>query len=129
MKRVGGLLSEVSTLVLRLLLDENSESKRFKNTLTKAGHDVACLKDLLPKGSTDEAVLILAHQQRRVLYTQDRDFLDVANKVKKHNGIILEFLTGTPRDMTYTQIVQALELVENRYRDLRNQLVIINSFK
>lgn len=114
---------------LRLLLDENAESNWFANLLRKAGHDVVCLKDLVPKGAPDEQILGLASQHRRVLYTQDRDFQELSSRVQRHPGIILEFVTGTPGDMSYAQIVEALAAIEARYKDLRNQLIIINGFR
>jgi predicted nuclease of predicted toxin-antitoxin system len=116
-------------LSLRLLLDENAESKWLVNRLLQAGHDVVCIKDLLSKGALDEQVLHLAKKHNRILYTQDRDFQDIAARLQDHNGIILEFLTGTPGDMTYTEVVAALALIESRCKDFRSQLIIINSFR
>ncbi|HEY9867850.1 MAG TPA: DUF5615 family PIN-like protein [Candidatus Obscuribacterales bacterium] len=114
---------------LRLLLDENCESKWLADRLRKAGHDVACLKDPAVKGAVDEKVLDLAKQHGRVLYTRDRDFVEIASRAAEHSGIILEFLTDTPGDMTVQQIVDALKRIEKRYTSLCNQLVIINSFR
>ncbi|HEY9784048.1 MAG TPA: DUF5615 family PIN-like protein [Candidatus Obscuribacterales bacterium] len=114
---------------LRLLLDENCESKWLADRLRKSGHDVACLKDLAAKGVVDEAVLYVAKQHDRVLYTRDREFVERASRAGEHSGIILEFLTDTPRDMTVQQIVDALKSIEKRYADFSNQLIIINSFK
>lgn len=114
---------------LRLLLDENSESKRFQNVLLKAGHDVVCLKELLPKGTLDVQVLSLGARENRIVYTQDRDFLKLAQQVQVHKGIILEFLTGTPGDMSFLEVVKALATIEKNYSSLENQLIIINSFR
>lgn len=114
---------------LRLLLDENCESKWLADRLKKAWHDVACLKDLAAKGTVDEVVLDVAKQHDRVLYTRDRDFVEIASRAAEHSGIILEFLTDTPRDMTVRQIVDALKRLEKRYADLSNQLISINSFR
>jgi predicted nuclease of predicted toxin-antitoxin system len=116
-------------LSLRLLLDENAESKRFTNLLIKSGHDVLCLKEILPKGTLDEEVLLAATRKKRVLYTQDRDFWEVNSSNQPHFGIILEFVSGTPSDMTSQQIVKALTVIEKRFSSLKNQLVIINNFR
>ena len=114
---------------LHLLLDENAESKWFVNRLKQAGHDVACLKDFLPKGAKDEEVLMLAKKKRRVLYTQDHDFIEVSLCQKNHCGIILEFVSGTPKDMSITQIIVDLAAIENAHTDLRNQIVIVNGWR
>lgn len=90
---------------------------------------MACLKDLAAKGTVDEAVLYVAKQHDRVLYTRDRDFVEIASRAREHSGIILEFLTDTPRDITVQQIVHALKRIDKRYADFSNQLIIINSFK
>jgi len=84
-------------LSLRILLDENSESKNFKNVLSKAGHDVVCLTQFLPKGTSDDQILTLARQKNRILYTQDRDFIRLSKETKQHKGIILEFVTNSPK--------------------------------
>ena len=114
---------------LRLLLDGNSEFKWLVNRLRQAGHDVECVKDLAAKGTVDKQVLALATEHNRVLNTRDRDFVELALGADEHNGIILEFLTDTPGDLTVQQIVDALKIIEKRYTDLRNQLIIINSFR
>ncbi len=114
---------------LRLSLDENAESKRFINLLIKAGYDIVCLQDVLPKGTPDEKVLAAATQKKRVLYTQDKDFLEIDAAKQSHFGIILEFISGTPRDMNSEQILTGLSTIEKRFSSLKNQLIIINSFR
>jgi predicted nuclease of predicted toxin-antitoxin system len=112
-----------------LLLDENAESGWFASCLRKAGHDIACLRDLVPKGASDRGVLELAAHEQRVLYTRDRDSFDLSISATGHPGIILEFVTGTPGDMSYAQIVEAIAVIESRYPDLSNQVIIVNSFR
>ena len=114
---------------LRLLLDENAESKWFVNLLVKAGHDVLCVKDLVPKGTSDIQILALAKKKNCILYTRDRDFLQLHANIQKHKGIILEFRTGTSSDMTHAEIVAALARIEAQYQDFSKLLIIVNSFR
>lgn len=114
---------------LHLLLDENAESKWFTNLLTKAGHDVLRVKDLVPKGTGDREILALAKKKNCILYTRDRDFLELHANSQTHNGIIFEFRTGTSSDMTYAEIIGALAKIEAQYQNFRGLLIIINSFR
>ena len=97
--------------------------------LRKADHDVVWLQQLAPYGTADENVLVIAHKEKRVLYTRDRGFLGLSSKVRSHAGIILEYRNNVPSDMTKLQIVKALASVEEQFPSFKNQLVIINSFK
>jgi predicted nuclease of predicted toxin-antitoxin system len=111
------------------LLDENCESKWLVGRLRQAGHDVACLKNLAAKGIADEKVLELATIHNRVLYTRDRDFVALSTRIESHNGIILEFVTDTPGDLTVQQIVDALGLIEAQYSSFCSQVIVINNFR
>lgn len=44
--------------------------------LTDLGHDVLSARETAP-GASDEALLALANQERRVLVTEDKDFGDL----------------------------------------------------
>ncbi len=116
-------------LSLRLILDEHLESQRFKNALLKAGHDVVLLKEILPKGTKDDQVLSTASRENRILFTQDRGFVQHAKKNPNHHGIILEYVTSTPKDMTISERITAFAAIEKHYPSLENHFVIINSFR
>ena len=73
---------------MRLLLDANI-SIRLIASLKALGHDVASMFESNPN-TTDQAVLIKACEEQRVLVTYDKDFGELAIKQEqKHYGIIL----------------------------------------
>jgi hypothetical protein len=58
---------------MRFLLDENADA-RLVSYLTDQGHDVTQIATDYPSGLPDEQVLSLAHQEGRILITNDKDF-------------------------------------------------------
>ncbi len=97
--------------------------------LRKAGYDVIWLQQLAPYGIIDESVLTIAAKEKRTLYTRDRDFLRLSEKVKNHSGIIFEYRNNESSHMTRQQILKALATIAKRYSSLKNQIVVINSFR
>ncbi|HNU10979.1 MAG TPA: DUF5615 family PIN-like protein [Rubrivivax sp.] len=72
---------------MRLLLD-SCVSGRLKVVLQEAGHDVEWCGDW-PQDPGDEAVLVHAHSEGRVLVTLDKDFGELAIvKGQPHAGIV-----------------------------------------
>ena len=114
---------------IRLLLDENTSEYVLTDMLGKAGYDVIWLQQLAPYGTADENVLALAHKEKRILYTRDKGFLRLAGQVKIHPGIIFEYRTSSSKNMTQPQIIRALTVIEKQFSSLKNQLIIINSFR
>lgn len=58
---------------MRFLADENVATS-VVHALRKAGHDVLDVKEEGWFGKTDSALIIIAHEQRRVILTHDNDF-------------------------------------------------------
>lgn len=114
---------------IRLLLDENASDHALTNLLCKAGHDTVWLQELALFGTADENILFIARKEKRVLYTRDRDFLKIIKEVKTHSGIIFEYRNKNSNHMTPAQIVKALAVIEKTYASLKNQLVVINTFR
>lgn len=67
---------------MRLLLDAHISGPKLASALRKAGHDVrAADEERELDGWTDEALLALASDERRVLVTFDvKDFPDIARR-------------------------------------------------
>ena len=114
---------------IRLLLDENTSEYILTDMLRKAGFDVVWLQHLTFYGSADENVLALALKEKRTLYTRDKGFIGLAKNVKRHSGIILEYRTSTAKNLTQPEIVKAMIVIEKQFPSLKNQFIIINSFK
>ena len=58
---------------MKFLLDACAASRTLRNTLSALGHDVRSARGELARAS-DEALLALAYEERRVLVTEDKDF-------------------------------------------------------
>lgn len=58
---------------MKFLLDACVASKTLRQTLADLGHDVLSARGEYSH-STDEALLTLAYEQRRILVTEDKDF-------------------------------------------------------
>ena len=58
---------------MKFLLDACAASRALQSALTELGHDVLSARNE-HAGATDEALLALAYEERRVLVTEDKDF-------------------------------------------------------
>ena len=73
---------------MNFLLDESAEF-RLAGFLTDLGHDVKAIAHDYPASLTDDIVLTIAHQERRILITNDRDFGEVIFRNQLlHAGVI-----------------------------------------
>jgi predicted nuclease of predicted toxin-antitoxin system len=97
--------------------------------LKQDGHDVACAKDLLPEGADDQQVLKAANEHSRILYTRDRDFIEIARSSVSHAAILFEFITNSPRDLSVAQVASALRMIEKQYTEFDGKIIVVNSFR
>ena len=73
---------------MKFLLDHDVPDD-LSYLLEQLGHNVTLLRKALPGDSSDEAVLLLAHDRGSLLLTCNRDdFLDIAAMVP-HHGIVI----------------------------------------
>ena len=71
---------------LRLLLDEDTESKSLIRALSEAGHDVVTASETGLSGHTDEEVLLTATEQNRILITRNGEhYADLLN-ARRHTA-------------------------------------------
>jgi predicted nuclease of predicted toxin-antitoxin system len=73
--------------VIRFHLDESADG-RIARSLRRRGMDVSTPVDAGLLASDDEAHLNFARQQRRVVITQDADFLALHRAGREHSGIV-----------------------------------------
>jgi predicted nuclease of predicted toxin-antitoxin system len=74
---------------MKFLLDENVDARLFP-FLIDLGHDVTLVAHDYSYGLLDEDVLALAHQEHRILLTNDRDFGELIIRHQlPHAGIVL----------------------------------------
>ncbi len=73
---------------MRFLLDESAEF-RIAAYLQSQGHDVTAIAHDYPASRSDRDVLAIAHQEDRILITNDRDFGElIFREQQPHAGVI-----------------------------------------
>lgn len=73
---------------MKFLLDVCSSSRSLHTLLNNLGHDVRLVSEVDPRAS-DETVLALAHQEGRIVVTEDKDFGElIVVQRRPHSGII-----------------------------------------
>jgi predicted nuclease of predicted toxin-antitoxin system len=74
---------------MKFLLDENADYRLFAY-LAGLGHDVTAVAHDYPGSLSDGEVLNLAHDEKRILITNDRDFGElVFRRQLPHAGVVL----------------------------------------
>ena len=117
-------------MILRLLLDEDSQAKYLVNLLRAAEYDVITVKEVGLGSHSDLAVLTYAGQQGRVLLTRNcEDFQELHQASPVHQGILAVYQNpGSSKNMSYQAIVKAIANLEKANYVLENQFVILNQW-
>ena len=115
---------------MKLLIDEDSQGKLIVRLLRDAGHDVLTVGEALLESHVDEKILALAKREGRTLLTRNvHHFLILHNADQTHVGILAEHQDKDPsKNMSSTDIVQAIGNLEASGWDLRGQFIAINAW-
>ncbi len=90
------------------------------STLIQYGHDVLSAVDGDPS-ATDEALLVLAYEEQRVLVTEDKDFGELVFVRRMPHPCIVRFV-----DMQVSEKVSAmLDLIEHSADAMREGTLIV----
>lgn len=94
---------------MRVLANENVSSTVIWG-LRAAGHDVLAVKESLP-GADDETVLERAQTEERVVITHDKDFGELAYRVRLPSGcgIVLLRMSGRDPETDNGRVLAALK--------------------
>jgi uncharacterized protein with PIN domain len=90
---------------LPLLCDEHIPSSVIKG-LRRRGVDVVSIQDLDLFSEEDEKIIDKAHEQERIIYTRDDDFLKIHSRGYSHRGIIYHH----PLSYSIGEAIQKLEI-------------------
>ena len=106
---------------MRFLLDACAASQMLEEALTTLGHDVRAARGEYARAS-DEALLALAYEERRVLVTEDKDFGEMIFLRRLRHPCIVR-LVG----LTVTEQVEAMRDVIQRHGDalLAGAIVVV----
>lgn len=116
---------------MKLLVDEDLQSKRLIAALRAAGHDVASVGELHLNGADDAAVLKLAVRLGRSVLTRNAiDFLELHEGDQGHPGILAVYGEPDPdRDMTPDQIVVAIANLAEVVTGVAGQFHVLNHWR
>lgn len=94
---------------MRLLADENVIGDAVR-LLRQCGHDITWILEISP-GISDEDVLARAQADDRILLTLDKDFGELAFRMRKpaSSGIVLLRLASVPAGEAATLIARVVE--------------------
>ncbi len=102
---------------LSIYLDDCAFSRKLRQLLVEAGHDVEVPADVFPPltGANDPIHFAHAKAAGRVIITLNaRDFKEIHNHDPDHSGILIVYQDNDPsKDMSYDEIVQAIANLEN----------------
>ena len=105
---------------MRFLLDVCASSRSLAAFLTDLGHDVVSVRDRDP-GASDDALLALAHEENRILVTEDKDFGELVFVRRQPHPCIVRFV-----EMRVVEKVAAMrELIERHADAMREDALIV----
>lgn len=116
---------------MRLLVDEDTQSRRQLSELRNAGHDVLSVGESGNNGVSDADVLALAQREGRALLTQNcADFLELARQVAVHPGILAIYNEAdASKNMTHQQVAQAVNNLEGSGAPIQDEFHVLNYWR
>jgi predicted nuclease of predicted toxin-antitoxin system len=117
-------------LSLRLLVDEDTQAKRFVKLLREAGHDVLTVGEAGLEAHPDTRVLEHARGERRIVLTRNcDDFRALHEAGSQHAGICAIYQDhDASKNMSRAAIVRALANLEASGLALAAQFVVLNAW-
>ena len=104
---------------MRFLLDVCATSRRMQNALIAQRHDVLSAIERNPR-ATDEEILTLAIEERRIHVTEDKDVGDLEFARRLPHPCIVRFV-----EMTVTEKVTAMRELIEQHPDLLSEGALI----
>ena len=100
---------------MKFLLDVCAASRRMQDELAAQGHDVLSALERNPR-ATDEELLALAMEERRILVTEDKDFGELVFVLRLPHPCIVRFV-----GMTVAEKVTAMRELIERHADAMSE--------
>lgn len=105
---------------MKFLLDACASSRTLKKALADLGHDVLSAQDEHARAS-DETLLALAHEEHRVLITEDKDFGELVFLRRRPHPCIIRLV-----ELRVAEKVEAIrELIEEHGEALGTGAIIV----
>jgi len=117
-------------LSLRLLIDEDYQSKYLVNLLRQSGHNVLTINEVGIAGAPDNKVFDYAQTNERIILTRNcEDFRSLHIKRKIHPGVLTVYEGSNPnKNMAYKAVVKAITNIEKSGINIENQLIELNQW-
>lgn len=93
---------------MRFLLDQDVYAVTARH-LASLGHDVVLAAQIGMSQATDSELLHLAHEQRRILVTRDRDFGSLVFVEGLGAGVIYLRILASTQSVVHTELERVLE--------------------
>ncbi len=107
---------------MNLIADESVDAEIISR-LRQNGIKVISIAEELPS-ITDKEVLQIAYKNKDLLITEDKDFGELAYRLKfKHHGILLIRLNDIPRN---DRINMAVEIIQKHFKKLEKNFSVLN---
>lgn len=104
---------------MKFLLDECAASRSLHRRLLDLGHDVVSAHDEFARAS-DETLLALAYEERRVLVTEDKDFGELIFVRRLPHPCIVRFV-----EMNIVEKLAAMRELIERHADAMHEGALI----
>ena len=104
---------------MKFLLDECAASRSLHRMLLDLGHDVVSAHDEFARAS-DETLLALAYEERRVLVTEDKDFGELIFVRRLPHPCIVRFV-----EMNIVEKLAAMRELIERHADAMHEGALI----
>ena len=117
-------------LGLRLLIDEDTQSRLLIRLLRETGHELTTVSDVQMEGRPDRDVLAYACSKNLIILTRNaRDFYMLHEQNPEHPGILAIYHDKEPaKNMDYKSIVKAVSNVQNNGLELSRQFIVLNAW-
>lgn len=115
---------------LRILVDEDSQSRALVAVLRSAGLDVRTAREEKLDGCEDAVVLARATSIDRAVLTKNADdFAELHETNREHSGILAIYEScDRSKNMSFAEIVKALGNLDQSGLDVRGQFVPLNAW-
>lgn len=106
---------------MKFLVDESADA-RLADYLQSLGHDATTVARDYAPSLEDYQVLAIAHRERRILLTNDRDFGELVFRLgQSHSGVILLRLNSTNLAVK----IERLDHILDRYADRLDHFLVV----
>jgi predicted nuclease of predicted toxin-antitoxin system len=108
---------------MRFLLDQSSDARLVLH-LQAHGHDATRIGRDHPGGLSDAQVLAIAHAERRILITDDRDFGELVFRLRQSHAGVIFLRLGAYADLPTR--VERLDHVLTHYADEMGEFLVVS---